>query len=81
MTQETISSIIAFHSKATANRAKHKVAIKLLQDNKLYSYIQYIAANSIRHSTEYKPLIKEVMTALKYEAPCVMLDANLIAIC
>jgi len=81
MLQITIDSIIAFHKSATLNKSKHKVAIKLLKDNKLYSYIQYIAENSVRHPKEYKPLLKEVMVALKYEAPCMMLDSKLIAVC
>jgi len=81
MQQSTITSIIAFHQSAKCNKCKHAVAIELLQDNKLYGYVTYIAINSVRHPKEYKPLLKEVMTALKYDAPCMLIDTKLVAVC
>ena len=80
MLKSTITSIISFHANATTNKAKHAIAIKLLQDNKLYGYISYIAENSVRHPKEHKPLLKEIMTALKYDASCILLDNKLISV-
>ena len=36
--------------------------------------------NKSKHKVAIK-LLKEVMVALKYEAPCMMLDSKLIAVC
>lgn len=80
MQQSTITSIIAFHQSAKCNKRKHAIAIELLQDNKLYGYVIYIANNSVRHPAEYKPLLKEVMIALKYDASCLLIDNKLVAV-
>jgi len=78
MKLQTFDSLFNFH--ATKSQPQHQKCTKLLQEHKVYDYVIYVCRNSVRHTSEFKDLLKELKQSLKQPKSAIIINDKIIVL-
>lgn len=78
MELQTFDSLVSFH--ATKPQPQHQKCVELLQQHKVYDYVIYVCRNSVRHTNQFKDLLKEIKQSLKQPKSAIIINDKIIAL-